>query len=104
MNNIWFFYIRFMKSFSFFLIMFLLSVQMQAQEGRRFYVKGGTRPKAVFKFEDIYLYPSFISGKVYFKDGGLGGGMMNYNRFAGEMDFIQGLDTLALDVAQKPVK
>jgi hypothetical protein len=72
-----------------------------AQQNRRYIVKHGTRIKDTFKFNDIYLFPSFTSGKVLFKTGDTGGGSMNYNRLTGEMDFIQSKDTLALADREK---
>jgi hypothetical protein len=64
---------------------------------QQYLIKEGTRPKDTFTFTDIYLYPAFTAGKVNFKNSHVGAGMMNYNRFTGEIDFIQGKDTLALN-------
>ena len=44
-----------------------------------------------------YLYPGFIFGKVYFRDGTVGGSMLNDNLLTGEMQFINPSgDTLSL--------
>jgi hypothetical protein len=67
-----------------------------AQETKKYVVKEGMRPRDVISFNEIYLYPSFTQGKVYFKNGRFGGSRMNYNRFTGDVDFINGRDTLAL--------
>ncbi|MGB4773394.1 MAG: hypothetical protein WBP58_18155 [Chitinophagaceae bacterium] len=45
-----------------------------------------------------YLYPSFKPGQVQFKNGNLGGAMMNYSPLLEEMDFInEKMDTMALN-------
>ena len=44
-----------------------------------------------------YSFPQFTPGKVYYKNGTQGGGMMNYNQYLGEMQFLNGDEVLALD-------
>lgn len=44
-----------------------------------------------------YKYPSFITGRVVYKDGNVGGSLMNYNFLLGEVQFIDPKgDTLSL--------
>ena len=43
-----------------------------------------------------YLYPQFVSGLVYFKDGKISRAPLNYNLLLAEMHFLSGSDTLAL--------
>lgn len=46
---------------------------------------------------DKFHYPSFITGRVVFRDGNVSMGPLNYNLLVGEMQFINaGGDTLAL--------
>jgi hypothetical protein len=45
-----------------------------------------------------YLYSSFKPAQVQFKNGNMGGGMMNYSPFLEEMDFInEKIDTMAFN-------
>jgi hypothetical protein len=86
-----------MNHFSFLFIILILICQIaKAQDDKKYLVKAGMRPKDAISFTEIYLYPSFISGKVNFKNHHFGSGMMNYNRFTNEVDFIRDKDTLAL--------
>src|ERR1043165_1541242 len=89
-----------MKKNIFLFLSLVACLQSIAQNNERFVVKQGMQPKAVFKFKDIYMYPSFTQGKVNFKEGTSVSAKLNYNRFTGEMDFIQGKDTLALANAE----
>ncbi|HEY9048738.1 MAG TPA: hypothetical protein VIN08_22695 [Ohtaekwangia sp.] len=85
-----------MKLYILFICAVLFSGIATAQDDQKYVVKEGTRPKDTFSYADIYLFPTFTSGKVYFKNNHVGSGMMNFNRFTREIDFIQGKDTLAL--------
>ncbi|TPE42161.1 hypothetical protein [Pontibacter mangrovi] len=44
-----------------------------------------------------YRYPEFIEGKVTFKNGTTTTANLNYNVFSGEVEFVKGKDTLAVD-------
>jgi len=45
----------------------------------------------------LYQYPQFTQAQVFYKNGGYGNGLLNYNRLTGEMQFINPSgDTLAL--------
>jgi hypothetical protein len=47
--------------------------------------------------KEIYRYPDFKEGKVYFLEGGLSAGKLNYNFVSGAMQFISPTgDTLSL--------
>jgi len=65
-------------------------------EGQRFTQKAGTSIRDVFKLSDIYQFPVFMPSVVQFKNGSVGRSKMNYNRFSGEIEFLQGKDTLEL--------
>jgi hypothetical protein len=84
------------KQFILFLLPVLVCTFSAAQENRKFIVKEGARPRDVFTFNDIYLFPAFNSGVVRFRNNTVGNGMMNYNCFTAEIDFINGKDTLEL--------
>jgi hypothetical protein len=59
-------------------------------------VKAGENAATVLA-KEIYIYPEFTKGRVWNRDGSLGGGLMNYNTLVHEMQFIdQKGDTLAL--------
>jgi hypothetical protein len=46
---------------------------------------------------EIFLYPSFVNGTVYYRSGGASKGMLNYNTLISEMQYVDGKgDTLAL--------
>lgn len=48
-------------------------------------------------FNDVFLYPEFKFGKVYYTNGDSAGGRMNYNRFLETFEFIDNKwDTLVL--------
>jgi len=72
----------------------ILPASVWAQES--YTVKSGTPLSSTFTFSDIYQYPTFTAGRVLFKNGRSGGSKMNYNLFTGEMEFIEGKDTLSL--------
>jgi len=79
----------------------LAAVALYAQQEQQYLIREGTRPKDVFTFSDIYLYPTFKPGKVTFKNGNVANPMLNYNQFTHEIDFIKDRkDTLALADAE----
>jgi hypothetical protein len=82
-----------MKRFN---LLFAAILFCQVAIAQQYLIKEGTRPRDTFTFTDIYLYPAFTPGKVNFKNNHVGAGMVNYNRFTGEIDFIKDKDTLAL--------
>src|SRR5215210_5503561 len=66
-----------------------------SQTTERIIVKAGQSLYDVHK--EIYRYPNFKEGKVYFLDGGLSVGKLNYNFISEAMQFINPTgDTLSL--------
>src|SRR5688500_19609212 len=59
-------------------------------------VKAGQTFSDVYK--EIYRYPQFAAGRVYFKNGEVSAGKLNYSILSEEILFISSTgDTLALD-------
>jgi hypothetical protein len=76
------------------LLIFLNSI---AQNNATITVKAGTTIKESVPVGDLYEYPRFIHGTVFFRDGKSSAAPMNYNRFLDEMQFIRAKgDTLVL--------
>lgn len=68
-----------------------------AQDSTLVTIKAGNRIKDVLTPADIFSYPQFTSGKVFFKDGSKAMAKMNYNRLSDQMLFIDPKgDTLEL--------
>jgi hypothetical protein len=60
-------------------------------------IKTGSRIKDVLAEKDIFFYPQFTDGKVFFKNGSIAAAKMNYNNLTDQMLFINPKgDTLAL--------
>jgi hypothetical protein len=51
-------------------------------------IKAGTSFNESVSITDVYEYPQFVSGKVFFIPGDSSGGRLNYNRFLDQMQFI----------------
>jgi len=51
-------------------------------------IKAGTSFNESVLVTDVYEYPQFVPGKVFFIPGDSSGGRLNYNRFLDEMQFI----------------
>ena len=70
---------------------------LSAQDSTFVTIKAGNRVNDVLTPAEIYYYPQFTSGKVFFRDGSKAVGKMNYTRLFDQMLFIgpKG-DTLAL--------
>ena len=67
-------------------------------------VKAGSNAMDVLTPVDVFYYPQFSDGKVFFKDGTVAALKMNYNRLLDEMHFIDPKgDTLAV-ADEKTVK
>lgn len=80
---------------AFFLL--LVAATGSAQTYPTITVKSGTTIKESVPASDLYLYPQFTQGTVFFNTGKHSSAAMNYNRFLDEIQFIaaQG-DTLSL--------
>ncbi len=72
------------------LLLFILigCSDLPAQDSTIVTIKAGNRIKDVLKPADIFYYPQFTSGKVFFKDGAKAAAKMNYNRLSDQMLFI----------------
>ena len=46
-----------------------LTTGLSAQKNELVTVKAGTRVQDYFSFQDLYRYPEFIAGSVFFKNG-----------------------------------
>ena len=51
-------------------------------------IKAGTSINESVSATDLYEYPQFVYGKVFFRANDSSGGRLNYNRFADQMQFI----------------
>ena len=60
-------------------------------------VKAGSTIAETLTLAELYLYPTFTSGVVYYKDGRAAGSRFNYNLVSGEMQFVSSKnDTLSV--------
>jgi len=69
---------------------------LAAQKNEIITVKPGTRIADYFPLEERFRYPEFMNGKVVLKNKKSNSAKLNYNILAGEMQFIQGRDTLSI--------
>jgi len=51
-------------------------------------IKAGTSFNESVSITDLYEYPQFVYGKVFFRLGDSSGGRLNYNRLLDQMHFI----------------
>jgi hypothetical protein len=81
-----------------FLIYIILSVSysLSAQKEELITVKAGMKVRDAFTLSEIYMYSEFIPGRIFFTNGKTADKELNYNYLAGEMEFIQQHDTLAI--------
>jgi hypothetical protein len=73
-----------------------LSTCLSAQKNDPFTVKAGTRVQDYFTFQEMFRYPEFIAGSVFFKNGTKITAKLNYNLLYSEMQYIQSKDTLSI--------
>ena len=66
----------------------ICSSNLWAQDSTLVTIKAGNRIKDVLTPADVFSYPQFTSGKVYFKDGSKAMAKMNYSRLSDQMLFI----------------
>ena len=81
------------------LLLFILTGYsgLRAQDSTLVTIKAGNKIKDVLTPADIFSYPQFTSGKVFFKDGSKAIAKLNYNRLSDQMLFIDPKgDTLEL--------
>jgi hypothetical protein len=86
-----------MKSLPVLFLILMGYTVLSAQDSTIITIKAGYKVKDVLRETDIYYYPQFTNGKVFFKDGAKAAGAMNYSRLFDQMLFINPKgDTLAL--------
>jgi hypothetical protein len=86
-----------MKALLLLFVMLIGYTVLQAQDSTLVIVKAGNRVQDVLSPADMYSYPQFTNGKVFFRDGRRAAANLNYNRLFGQMLFIsQKGDTLAV--------
>ena len=69
------------------LIVLVCCCSAQAQDST-ITIKAGTSFNESVSITDLYEYPQFVYGKVFFRPGDSSAGRLNYNRFLDEMQFI----------------
>lgn len=86
-----------MKALRLLLLILIGYFDLTAQDSTLVTIKAGNRVRDVLTPADIYSYPEFTNGKVFFRDGSKAVGKMNYSRLVDQMLFIDHKgDTLAL--------
>lgn len=85
------------KSLSIICTSLLLFSCLSAQKYESVTVKAGTKVKDYFPYHDRYLYPQFITGKVFLKNGSSSLALLNYDILIGEIAFLKGLDTMLIE-------
>ena len=81
------------------LLFFILMsyTQLEGQDSLEVIVKSGTKVEETLRPADIYYYPQFTKGEIFFRGGLKGTAKLNYTRVFDEMLFINSNgDTLAL--------
>lgn len=74
----------------------LLGSGLSAQKNQTITVPAGTKVQDYFSSREIYRYPVFTDGIVFFKNGATAASKLNYNLLTGEMDYPQLKDTLSI--------
>lgn len=77
------------------LILCLIS-GLSAQKNENITVPAGTKVQDYFSFQEMFRYPEFTDGIVFFKNGATAASKLNYNLLSGEMDYPQLKDTLSI--------
>ena len=86
-----------MKAPLLFLFILIGYSNLFAQDSTLVTIKTGMRIRDVISLSDIFLHPQFITGNVFFRNGMIATGKMNYNSLSDQMLFIDpNGDTLAL--------
>jgi hypothetical protein len=87
-----------MKNISLTIAAFLITtLSATAQSNKVYVINPGEKITWVIPFNEIYEYPAFKQGIVFFRNKTTGGGNMNYSHLSQEMFFIQNNgDTLAI--------
>jgi len=78
-------------------IFMMISLNISAQEEKRFTVSPGKSITEVLSAGEIFLYPEFVKGKAVLNSGSVHEEKLNYNIILGEIQFIgSGKDTLTV--------
>jgi hypothetical protein len=86
-----------MKACLLLLFIFTGYFNLSAQDSTLVTIKAGNRVKDVLTPTDIYYYPQFTNGKVFFRNGEKAAAKMNYTRLFDQILFISPKgDTLAV--------
>jgi len=86
-----------MKALLLLLFILICCFNLPAQDSTFITVKAGNRIRDILTPSDIYYYPQFTSGKVFFRNGTKAEAKMNYSHLVDQMLFIDNKgDTLAL--------
>src|SRR5687768_14838327 len=86
-----------MKACSFLLLLLLCSSLSFAQTSNSYLVKAGSSISESIPAEELYQYPQFKKGMVFFKSGDKSAALLNYHRLLDEIQFIDPKgDTLAV--------
>lgn len=83
-----------MKRLTFLIALLLACNTLFAQKNEFFKVNTGTRITDAIPFAERYQYPAFTKGRITLNDGRSNTCLFNLNLISGEMEFIQGKDTL----------
>ena len=79
-----------------FLTLFFTNLFLLAQDQELIFVKGGTSLLDQFTVLERYLYPGFMTGRIIFNHNAYSERKLNYNYLNGEIEFLQGSDTLSI--------
>src|SRR5438128_2444699 len=72
------------------IILSVMGSRLLAQFKKSGTVKAGSTVNETFSKQELYHYPDFVQGTVYFKDGNSGSSRLNYSLITGEIQFIDG--------------
>src|SRR3954466_15651237 len=78
-------------------VLLLMSFSAFTQQRKVFKINPGQKVIEGIPRQDLYKYPTFIPGEVYFRNGRVGTAQMNYNNLYAEIQFVgPKMDTLSL--------
>lgn len=72
------------------------NISLSGQKNELITVKAGTRLMDYFPVAERYLYSEFTTGRILLNNGNYSDRQLNYNKMAGEIEFIQARDTLSI--------
>src|SRR5262245_16348829 len=90
-----------MRVFLSLICVFSFALTSFSQEKKNYRVNPGQKVRDAIPMEEIFQYPSFSSGEVYFRNGSVTSAPLNYNNLFAEIQFIDAKkDTLSLSDEQ----